>query len=40
MAREAADKAYAEAGVGPKDVQVVELHDCFATNELLTYEAL
>ena len=24
----------------PNDVQVVELHDCFSTNELLTYEAL
>ena len=28
------------AGVGPEDIQVVELHDCFTTNELLTYEAL
>ena len=27
-------------GVSPADVDVVELHDCFSTNELLTYEAL
>lgn len=40
MAKACADKVYAEAGVGPKDVQVVELHDCFAHNELLSYEAL
>ena len=40
MARAAADKVYAAAGVGPEDVDVVELHDCFAQNELLTYEAL
>ena len=40
MARAAADQVYAVSGVDPKDVKVVELHDCFATNELLTYEAL
>ncbi len=40
MAKSAADKVYAEAGLGPSDVQVVELHDCFTTNEVLTYEAL
>lgn len=40
MARAAGDQVYAMAGVDPKDVSVVELHDCFATNELLTYEAL
>lgn len=40
MAKQAADKLYEKAGVGPKDVQVVELHDCFTTNELLTYEAI
>jgi acetyl-CoA acetyltransferase len=40
MARAAADKVYAAAGVGPEEVDVVELHDCFAQNELLTYEAL
>jgi acetyl-CoA acetyltransferase len=40
MSREAARRAYEEAQVGPEDVQVVELHDCFSTNELITYEAL
>nr|WP_060985454.1 lipid-transfer protein [uncultured Acidovorax sp.] len=40
MARDAAQKVYAQAGIGPDDVDVVELHDCFAQNELLTYEAL
>ena len=40
MAREAAQKVYSQAGIGPEDVNVVELHDCFAQNELLTYEAL
>jgi acetyl-CoA acetyltransferase len=40
LSREAAQQAYQQAGVGPKDVQVIELHDCFSTNELLTYEAL
>ncbi len=40
MAKAAADEVYAKSGLGPKDVQVVELHDCFTTNEVLTYEAL
>lgn len=40
MAQAAAQQVYAEAGVGPRDVDVVELHDCFAHNELITYEAL
>ena len=40
MARAAAEAVYAEAGIGPADVDVVELHDCFAQNELLSYEAL
>ena len=40
MAKAAADAVYESAGVGPGDVQVVELHDCFTANELLTYEAL
>lgn len=40
MARAAGDLVYAAAGIGPEDVDVVELHDCFATNELLSYEAL
>ncbi|HEY2178127.1 MAG TPA: lipid-transfer protein, partial [Caulobacteraceae bacterium] len=40
MAREAARQVYEAAGVGPDDIEVVELHDCFTANELLTYEAL
>lgn len=40
MTRLAAQQAYEQAGIGPQDVQVVELHDCFAHNELLTYEGL
>ena len=40
MAKKAALAAYAEAGIGPEDVDVVELHDCFTVNELLSYEAL
>ncbi len=40
MSREAAAKVYAEAGIGPDQIDVVELHDCFAHNELITYEAL
>lgn len=40
MSREAARKAYDQAGIGPDDVDVIELHDCFAQNELITYEAL
>jgi acetyl-CoA acetyltransferase len=40
MAREAARQVYEAAGVGPEDLDVVELHDCFTTNEILSYEAL
>jgi len=40
MAQLAANKVYEKAGVDPKDIKVVELHDCFAHNELLTYEAI
>ncbi|MFJ9370162.1 lipid-transfer protein [Nocardia sp. NPDC101769] len=36
----AAEKVYAQAGLGPEDFQVIELHDCFSANELLLYEAL
>jgi len=36
----AARQVYQQAGIGPDDVDVVELHDCFTTNELITYEAL
>ncbi|MBI2890361.1 MAG: lipid-transfer protein [Nitrospirae bacterium] len=40
MAAEAAREVYNDSGLGPKDVQVVELHDCFTANELITYESL
>ena len=40
MSREAARRALDEAELGPQDVQVIELHDCFSANELITYEAL
>ena len=40
VTRAAAEQVYAQAGLGPEDVQVVELHDCFTPNELITYEAL
>jgi sterol carrier protein 2 len=40
MAKAAAKKLYEQTGIGPDDVDVVELHDCFTANELLTYEAL
>ncbi|MGH7894954.1 MAG: thiolase C-terminal domain-containing protein [Candidatus Binatia bacterium] len=40
MTRRAAAKVYEQAGVGPKDVDVIELHDCFSTNELISYEGL
>jgi sterol carrier protein 2 len=40
MTRLAAHRVYEETGLGPVDVDVIELHDCFSTNELITYEAL
>lgn len=40
MAQRAAQEVYEKAGVDPRDIRVAELHDCFAHNELLTYEAL
>lgn len=40
MARNAANAVYEQAGIGPEEVDVVELHDCFTTNEVLTYESL
>lgn len=40
MAAAAAQEVYEKTGIGPDDIQVVELHDCFAQNELITYEAL
>ncbi|MBW8636322.1 lipid-transfer protein [Hoeflea sp. WL0058] len=40
MTRATARTVYEQAGIGPDDVDVVELHDCFAHNELITYEGL
>ncbi|MGW7468362.1 lipid-transfer protein [Streptomyces xantholiticus] len=40
MSRAAARAVYERSGLGIEDVDVVELHDCFSINELLTYEAL
>ena len=40
MAARTAQAVYNEAGVGPEDIRIVELHDCFAQNEVITYEAL
>jgi len=40
MTKQAAKEVYEKTGLGPSDVDVVELHDCFTANELLTYEGL
>lgn len=40
MTAQAASEVYEASGVGPRDIQVIELHDCFTTNEILTYEGL
>ena len=40
LTKETAKQAYEEAGVGPEDIDVVELHDCFTSNEILLYNAL
>ncbi|KAL7879479.1 hypothetical protein SRHO_G00017330 [Serrasalmus rhombeus] len=40
MTRLAARKCFDAAGLKPSDVDVIELHDCFSANELITYEAL
>jgi acetyl-CoA acetyltransferase len=40
MTRRAAQKVYEQAGIGAEEVDVVELHDCFTTNEVITYEGL
>lgn len=40
MAKRAAESVYEQAGIGPGEVDVVELHDCFTANELITYESL
>ena len=40
ITRVASQRIYEKAGVDPRDIQVVELHDCFSVNEVLSYEAL
>ena len=40
LTRNAAKEAYAKAGIGPEDLSLVELHDCFATAELVHYDNL
>ena len=40
MTKQAVEKLHKQTGYYPKDVQVIELHDCFSANELITYEAL
>ena len=40
LSKSAAHKVYEQSGLGPENVDVVELHDCFSCNELITYEAL
>lgn len=40
MVKLAADRLYQKTGKLPTDIQVIELHDCFSANELITYEAL
>jgi acetyl-CoA acetyltransferase len=40
MTKKAAQKVYDQSGLGPENVDVVELHDCFSCNEMITYEGL
>ncbi|XP_038622006.1 non-specific lipid-transfer protein [Tachyglossus aculeatus] len=40
MTKEAARRCYEKSGLKPSDIDVIELHDCFSSNELITYEAL
>ncbi len=40
MTKKASAAVYAKSGHTPQDVDVVELHDCFSANELITYEGL
>jgi sterol carrier protein 2 len=40
MTRLAAQRVYEQTGLGPENVDVIELHDCFSSNEMITYEAL
>ncbi len=40
MARAAGQQVFDQAGIGPEDLDVIELHDCFTPNEVITYEGL
>ncbi len=40
MSKNASDQVYEQVGIGPEEVDVVEMHDCFTTNEVISYEAL
>src|SRR5690242_14070431 len=40
LTRTASRRVYEQSGLGPENVDVIELHDCFSTNELITYEGL
>lgn len=40
MTKVAADRLYESTGIGPEDVSLVELHDCFTANEIITYDGL
>ncbi|GGP63152.1 lipid-transfer protein [Shewanella saliphila] len=40
MTQQAVEQVYCDAGIGPRDIDVIELHDCFTPNEVITYEAL
>ncbi|HEX7116594.1 MAG TPA: lipid-transfer protein [Steroidobacter sp.] len=40
MSASAAREVYESAGIGPEDIKVIELHDCFTSNEVISYEAL
>ena len=40
MTRQAAKNVYEQTGISAEEVDVIELHDCFSANELITYEAL
>ena len=40
LTKACAKVVYKNTGITPKDIQVIELHDCFAANELISYEGL
>jgi len=40
MTAKASTAVYDEAGISPDEIDIVELHDCFTANELITYEGL